>query len=63
MKFGLCTVPLYTVLYPHDPAVSVCRVQELEARVSSETARRQGAEEDARRSQEMEQRRQVFEPP
>eukprot|EP00752_Nemacystus_decipiens_P010615 g9453.t1 len=32
------------------------RVQELEARVSSETARRQGAEEDARRSQEMERR-------
>ncbi|CAM9252741.1 unnamed protein product [Pylaiella littoralis] len=33
-----------------------CRVQELEARLSGETARRQGAEEDARRSQEMERR-------
>eukprot|EP00903_Cladosiphon_okamuranus_P009414 g8978.t1 len=32
------------------------RVQELQARVSSETLRRQGAEEDARRSQEMERR-------
>ncbi|CAM9891084.1 unnamed protein product, partial [Ectocarpus sp. 8 AP-2014] len=32
------------------------RVQELEARLSRETARRHGAEEDARRSQEMERR-------
>lgn len=33
------------------------RIQELEARLSGETARRQGAEEDARRSKEMERRR------
>lgn len=38
------------------------RVQELEARLSRETARRHGAEEDARRSQEMERRRYTLTP-